>query len=294
MFGYVKVNRPELKIREYARYKGFYCGLCTSLGKRHGALGRMTLTYDMTFLVLLLSSLYEPETREEKKRCFLHPAGKQYVLRNEVTDYAADMNVLLAQGHMEDDWTDERKLTGLFGAGIFRGKKKKIAARYPRQAQVIEASLLELSEREREECRNLDAVAGPFGNLMAELFAWQEDAFGRILRPFGFYLGKYIYILDAYNDLPEDLKKGCYNPFTYEWQKEGFHDRVQGILENTLRMAVTEFEKLPCQQDLPILRNILYEGIRQNRKDREEENGGRDERSLSGAGHHKRCYRPGN
>ncbi len=277
MFGYVKVNKPELKIREFSRYKGFYCGLCRSLRGRHGPLGQMTLTYDMTFLVLLLTSLYEPETTGQRRRCLVHPAKKQFMLFNEVTDYAADMNILLTHGHLEDDWRDERKLMGLLGMRAFAGKKKEIAARYPRQAEAIETSLLELSGREAENCREIDAVARPFGTLMAELFVWREDAFQKILRAFGFYLGKYIYILDAYKDLAEDMKKGCYNPFAGEQEKEGFDSRVGDMLESTLRMAVTEFEKLPCEQDLPILRNILYEGVRMNIED----NGGaKDERSL--------------
>ena len=106
MFGYVMANKPEMKIKEFARYKGFYCGLCRTLKKRHGRKGQMTLTYDMTFLVILLSSLYEPATEEAKKRCLVHPAKKQYMLWNEVSDYAADMNILLTHDHFQDDWLD--------------------------------------------------------------------------------------------------------------------------------------------------------------------------------------------
>lgn len=138
MFGYVKANKPELKIREFARYKGFYCGLCRTLKKRHGRRGQMTLTYDMTFLVILLSSLYEPATEETKKRCLVHPAKKQYMLWNEVSAYAADMNILLTHDHLKDNWVDERKLSGYLGMKAFAGRKRKIEKKYPRQAEVIE------------------------------------------------------------------------------------------------------------------------------------------------------------
>lgn len=261
MFGYVTANKPELKMREFARYRGFYCGLCRRLRRHYGPLGQMTLTYDMTFLILLLTSLYEPRTKEEKKRCIVHPGRKQYMLYNEITDYAADMNILLVEEHLKDDWEDEKRITGYMGMKAFAGKKKKIAKRYPRQAEGIRSSLAELAEREKENCRDIDAAARPFGELMAELFVWKEDAFQNILRSFGFYLGKFIYIMDACMDVEKDKKKGCYNPFLDAWGKEGYEERVRGMLEGTIKMAITEFEKLPLEQDLPILRNILYEGV---------------------------------
>ena len=119
MFGYVTANKPELKIREFARYKGYYCGLCHTLLENHGRRGQMTLTYDMTFLVILLSSLYEPKEEEMRKRCLIHPAKKQYMIQNEVSVYASDMNILLTYDHLKDDWDDERKISGFFGMKVF-------------------------------------------------------------------------------------------------------------------------------------------------------------------------------
>ena len=141
MFGYVMANKPELKIREFARYKGFYCGLCRRLYQCHGRLGQITLTYDMAFLVILLTSLYEPVTEQEKRRCLIHPAKKQFMLYNAVTDYAADMNILLTHDHLRDDWEDERKLKGFLGMKLYARKKRKIEKKYPRQAAVITRSL---------------------------------------------------------------------------------------------------------------------------------------------------------
>lgn len=274
MFGYVTTNKPELKIREFARYKGFYCGLCRRLHQQHGRLGQMTLTYDMTFLVILLSSLYEPKMHEEKRRCLIHPAKKQFMLYNEITDYAADMNVLLTHDHLQDDWEDERKLRGWLGMKAFAAKKGKIEQKYPRQAKAIDQALKKLHVLEAENCADMDSVARPFGELMSELFVWREDAFQNILRPLGFYLGKFIYIMDAWMDREEDAKKKCYNPFLV---KGDYTDRqIHEILDGTLRMAIAEFEKLPCEQDLAILRNILYEGV-WTTSERKQNN---DERSL--------------
>lgn len=261
MFGYVTANKPELKMREFARYKGFYCGLCQSLKQNHGRRGQITLTYDMAFLIILLSSLYELPEQEQKKRCIIHPGKKQYMITNEISVYAADMNVLLAHGHMEDNWQDDRKFSGFAGMKLLAGKKKKIEKKYPRQAEVIQRSLGRLANLEREGCTDIDTAARPFGELMAELFVWREDAFQNILRQFGFYLGKFIYIMDAAMDVKEDEKKGRFNPFSGQSETEGFEERLHHMLDGTLRMAIAEFEKLPCEQDIGILRNILYEGV---------------------------------
>nr|MBP3599393.1 hypothetical protein [Eubacterium sp.] len=262
MFGYVMVNKPELKIREYERYKGFYCGLCRELKCQYGRLSQLTLTYDMTFLILLLSSLYEPSELEERHICLVHPGKKQRMIGNEFTMYAADMNVLLSYYHFEDDWKDEKKIAGWLGSQAFRSKAMHSASFYPRKAKVIQEQLGQLAKLEKENVTNIDEISRPFGELMSELFVYKEDAFEVILRRFGYFLGKYIYLLDAYMDVEEDYKKECFNPFLGEFQEDGFSDKISQILEHTIRAAIVEFEKLPLEQDLPILRNILYEGVK--------------------------------
>lgn len=249
-------------MREFGRYKAFYCGLCRRLGKNNGAVSRLTLSYDMTFLILLLSSLYEPEEQQERHRCLIHPGKKQWMIYNQITDYASDMNVLLSCYHFQDDWEDERSFAGFCGAKVFAGRAKKIAGQYPRQAKVIREQLGRLAELEQKGITEPDAISRPFGELMSELFVYREDAFQDILRSFGFYLGKYIYLLDAFMDLEKDLKKGSFNPLRESTDREDFEESVRQMLEGTIRQAVAEFEKLPLEQDLPILRNILYEGVK--------------------------------
>ena len=113
MFGYVVVNKPELKFREFDVYRAYYCGLCHSLSKRHGLSGQLTLSYDMTFLVILLSSLYEPEHSVTSKRCIVHPLKRQSIISSEFTDYVADMNVILSYFKCLDDWHDDRSVLKL-------------------------------------------------------------------------------------------------------------------------------------------------------------------------------------
>ena len=261
MFGYVTIYEPELKVKDLKKYKAYYCGLCRMLKEKNGFMGQMTLTYDMTFAVILLSSLYENASEAERHRCKVHPIKKQMMLRNEITDYAAAMNVLLAYYHMEDDWQDDRKVTSLMTKSMIHGKVRRIIEEYPRQSRAIRSALEELSSCEKEECTDIDRTAGCFGRLMEELFVYREDIWERNLRKMGFFLGKFIYIMDAYEDLPEDLKKGRYNPLRDMYGKDDYEGRMKQILCMMIAESTAEFERLPCLLDVDILRNILYDGV---------------------------------
>ena len=137
MFGYVTICEPELKVKDFKKYKAYYCGLCRALKEEFGFMGQMTLTYDMTFAVILLTSLYESIAGMEMHRCKTHPVKKQMMLRNEITSYAAAMNVLLAYYHLDDDWRDEKKVSSLLAKSAVHGKVRKIMEQYPRQSKAI-------------------------------------------------------------------------------------------------------------------------------------------------------------
>ena len=261
MFGYVTVCEPELKVKDLKKYRAYYCGLCRTLKEDYGFMGQMTLTYDMTFAVILLSSLYETTTKHEEHRCKVHPAKRQHMLQNEITSYAAAMNVLLAYYHMEDDWQDDRKVSSLMTKSLIQGKAKKIIEKYPRQSEIIRKSLKELGECEHENSMDIDRAAGCFGRLMAELFVWKEDIWEKTLRKMGFYLGKFIYLMDAYEDLPEDRKKNRYNPLKELAKRPDYEAQMEQILRMMIAESTVRFEKLPCLVDVDILRNILYDGF---------------------------------
>lgn len=261
MFGYVTVCEPELKVKDFKKYKAYYCGLCRMLKEDYGFLGQMTLTYDMTFAVILLTSLYESSVQQEMHRCKVHPVKKQLMIRSEITKYASDMNVLLAYYHMEDDWKDDRKISGLVVNNLLSRKAGRIIKMYPRQSKVIRKCLEELSECEKTECSNLDNVSGCFGRLMEEIFVYREDQWEELLRKMGFYMGKFIYIMDAYEDLNEDIKKNRYNPLKQMAGQEGYETKIKEILCMMIAESTAEFERLPCLVDVDILRNILYDGV---------------------------------
>ncbi|SET24532.1 DUF5685 family protein [[Clostridium] polysaccharolyticum] len=261
MFGYVTIDKLELKVKDYYKYRAYYCGLCKTLKERHGRFGQMTLTYDMTFLILVLTSLYEKEPESAKQRCLAHPASKHWMLWNQFSEYAADLNIALAFHNFADDWADEKKISGYAGAVYLKKSYKKIADKYPRQCQKIEEGLKKLGECEQRNEENLDIVSDCFGEIMGELFVYQEDEWQDNLRQLGYYLGKFIYLLDAYDDLPEDIKKGNYNPFKAMAGQPEYHEICEEILEMLMAECAREYEKLPLLENADILHNILYTGV---------------------------------
>lgn len=277
MFGYVTIDKPELKVKEFYRYKSYYCGLCRTLKEEYGFRGRMTLSYDIAFLVLFLTSLYETPTKELQSHCPLHPVKKIPMLQNEISEYGAKMNILLVYFKCEDDWKDDKSLKGIAGMHLFRKKAKELCKEYKRQAQVIQKQLKVLAVYEEKQEETLDLAAGAFGKLMAELFVYKEDMWEQELRNFGFYLGKFIYIMDAYDDLEEDLKTGSYNPLKAVKKNSkddnDYENTVQQILVMMMAEATAAFEKLPLLWDSEILRNILYSGVwaKYNKKQKEKQ-----------------------
>lgn len=282
MFGYVTIAKPELKVKEFYEFRAFYCGLCRTLKSKYGTAGQMTLTYDMTFLVILLTSLYECDTKEEYHHCMVHPVKKHTMLQNEITEYCASMNIALSRYHLKDDWEDERKLLGLAGTQVFRRGCKRAEAEYPRQCQVMREELEKLHRLEDAEDKrtagsvrltgegqtagstepvDLDAVSDCFGRLMAELFVWKQDQWEDRLRRIGFYLGKFIYLMDAYDDLAKDEKSGSFNPLLARKDEPDFEDRIRDMLTLLMAECTDAFEQLPLIKDVDILRNILYNGV---------------------------------
>ena len=138
MFGYIRIYEPELKMKDFRRYKAYYCGLCQELKKKYGAMGQMTLTYDMTFVLIFLHSLYESPNIQEEHRCKVHPVKRQRMLLNEMTGYCADMNILMSYYHLKDDWEDDRKKKSLIGTKLLQSKKEKLSHIYERQSRVFE------------------------------------------------------------------------------------------------------------------------------------------------------------
>ncbi|MCD7825852.1 MAG: DUF5685 family protein [Clostridiaceae bacterium] len=261
MFGYVQIRKPELKIKDYDVYHGTYCGLCSELKRLYGFPGRMTLTYDMTFLVLCLSSVYDISFQEKRERCIVHPGKKHLRLTNEITEYAAHLNMILTWYHLKDDRADERSKKAWLGIQIYQKRKRCAEEKYPAQAQEILEALNELSALEQAGEKNIFSLADCFGRLMSRLFLYRRDAFEETFRCMGHHLGRFIYLMDAYDDLEKDREKGCFNPLLAETERENFEGWIGEILLNEMAEAAAAYQKLPCLAYQDILGNILYAGV---------------------------------
>lgn len=262
MFGYVKINKMDLTFREYENYRGYYCGLCKSLKDNHGEISRLSLNYDITFLIVLLSSVYNPKSDVLNEGCITNPFKKKKKIINEVTEYASCMNVLLTYYKLEDNLNDDNKLKDKLAFNIYKSKLKTAYEKYPEKAEYIKLQLETLNNLEKEKSTNIDLVSNTFARIMAEIFAYKNDENEKFLRNIGFNIGKYIYILDAYEDLEKDYKKNRYNPFIdYINKKEELVEIVEELLNISLSMLSKNLDSLNLKNNISIIENIVYSGM---------------------------------
>ena len=262
MFGYVRINKMELTFREFDYYKGYYCGLCKYLKENHGEVSRLSLNYDITFLIVILTALYKLDSDITYERCIANPLKKKMRIVNEITEYAASMNILLSYYKLEDNLYDDNGIKDKLAYELYKGKLKKAYEKYPQKAEYIKQQLGNLRELEKQESKSIDKVSNTFGNLMGEIFVYKKDEYEQNLRNIGFNLGKYIYILDAYEDLEEDNKKGRYNPFIdYIDKKEELKNKVDRLISMSLGMATKNIEQLNLEFNKSIIDNIIYSGV---------------------------------
>ena len=137
MFGYVVVNKPELKIKDFDTYQSFYCGLCKALHEDFGRRGQLTLNFDLTFLAILLTALYEPEDQLVSERCVVHPMHRHVKRENAYLRYAADMTIILTYLKCEDDWKDEHRLQARSMLRLLKRPMKRMEEAYPQKIQAI-------------------------------------------------------------------------------------------------------------------------------------------------------------
>ncbi len=261
MFGYLTASPEGLTEEQFSRYKACYCGLCRSLEKQHGQLSRLTLNYDMSFLMLLLNSLYEPEETAGEDRCLRHPGKPRPWSGGETADYAAHMNVALAYLKRLDDWEDDGSINALAQARLLKGAYERIKHDYPRQCAAMERGIDELRDIEKQKLEAPDRAAACFGAMLEELFIYRQDRWEKTLRPMANALGRFVYLLDACMDLDADAIRGRYNPFRRYYGLPDNPGRFRDILKMQLGECVFYFDRLPLVQDAYLLKNILCVGL---------------------------------
>jgi len=299
MFGYIFPDKPELKVKEYELFKAYYCGLCKSIGSQCGQLERFILNYDSSFLGLFLSSFKSSPEVIEFEGCIVNPLKKKPVVKeSDALNYAADMNVILAYYKLKDDYEDDRSKKALALMGVFHSAFKNASRRNPQKAEVIQKWLKTLSEIESRGTSSIDEASEPFAKLTEEIFLYEplctSQDVEKILRWFGYNIGKWIYLIDAYDDIEKDIEHKNFNPilneFCYNNEKvEEFKERIVGNINFTLTYTLSQvgkaFELLDIVKNKEILRNIIYGGMyNKTLQIIGKRSCGRNERSLRGAG----------
>lgn len=270
MFGYIKIAKPELKIKEYETYKAVYCTLCRTLGKDYGIWTRFTLSYDFTFLSLLNMSLSDVCDEAERKRCVCNPLKKcNYCKNDDKIKMPAAAAMIMVYYKLLDNIKDEKgikKIGFIALKPLFSHAHKKAARLYPQVEEIISRYISEQSAIESENCAELDRAADPTAKALSALLQLcSEDLTQkRVLDRLGYCLGRYIYILDAARDLPEDIKSGSYNCLkaSLEGDPEKFaRDRAAPQLYFCVNEAGKAFELLDIKKYRTILGNIIYLGL---------------------------------
>ncbi|MEA4987849.1 MAG: DUF5685 family protein [Anaerovorax sp.] len=277
MQGYVVAEKAELKMYEYEIYSAYYCGICKSIGRRYGQIPRLALDYDAVFLALLLSAIVDEELTIQKEHCLVHPMKKKNIMRKSTAiDYAADAMLLLAYYKLKDDYSDEGNLFAGLGQVIAKPLLHNLFQSESKRCQKIETLLTQLSGLEKQNCSNYDQAAEPFAKLMENIFSENKlvikESDRLILKQIGYHLGKWIYLIDAFDDLEKDEKNNTYNPlflrFSYEKKNENlleFKNRISKQVEFNLLQYLSKISKafalLEIKKNKGILENIIYLGL---------------------------------
>lgn len=267
MFGYVRPLAAELKVRELEDYKAVYCGLCRTMGKRHGFLARFTLNYDFTFLAMLLAAGSEP-CKTKLCRCPAHPLRRRKMcLQMPELDTAADESMILSYHKLRDDVADKGLLRGLparIAAALLRPAYRKAAASCPEFDRKVKECLEELRILEAEKSPSLDRPADTFARILqAAAPETGNESRNRALRQLLYHVGRWIYLIDAWDDLEDDIHSGGYNPILERYAnspKEHEQD-VRVTLLHSRNLAASAYGLLESSQWSGILSNILYLGL---------------------------------
>ena len=266
MFGYVLPLRGELKCAQWDRYQAAYCGLCHTVGKRYGLFPRMFLSYDFTFLTLLLTGDHSA-CQKECHRCPTAPLRKKcMLLHHGGLDAAADEMVILSYWKLRDDVADHGFWKGLPArvlAALLKRAYRKASGLRPEFDRTVRACLEELTEIERQKLPSIDRPADTFARILQAAAPPSGDegrdrAMGQVL----YHVGRWIYLIDARADLQEDRKSGNYNPLCFRFSaEEDFDPYLRSTLNQSLHLADSAFALLEPSENTPILENILQLGL---------------------------------
>lgn len=264
MFGYVQIYKDELKVKEYNVFRSYYCGLCKTLKDEYGFSSRMGLNYDSVFLALILSSVTNAEFFCQAERCIANPFRKKAVAQtNKCLSYSAGVMVILALLKLRDNMHDEHSIKSFFAYCCMRRAKRHVLKRYGGLYKKSEEFIFALSRLEADRCASIDQLSHEFASLMQLLFTpdfIEDQNTRRILGHMGYMLGRFIYILDAYEDMEKDKKKNCFNVFLLNPALPD-KEELRASLTFTLSSVASSYELLTLKVNKSILDNIIYLGL---------------------------------
>lgn len=272
MFGYVKIDKPECRIREYEYYRGVYCGLCRALGRCGGVCARLTLTYDFTFLALVRMALAGEKPRFGKKRCIAHPIVRHTeAAQNDSLAHCARASLMLSYHKLRDDVADEKGMKRARArclSPFLRGMSRRAAKGYAALDEAVAARLSALSVLEKDPPLSLDRPALAFGEVAADILAFGlEGEAARVARVVGTAVGKWVYLIDALDDFDEDIRQGRYNPIAFVYGKETLSGEARETIGLALDACLAEASAALDLVDFPdgdmraLTENILHFGM---------------------------------
>ena len=261
MFGYVKVHKPELKVKEYEQYKSVYCTLCKKSGKLYGHLIRMTLSYDFAFLAMLILSANDCETTFKKGKCVYNKFKKcNYTeCHSDAYDFSSAAAVIMLYYKLVDDIRDKNFVKSIptkILKLLIEGKYKKACLNYPQISDIIQTMNCEQIIAENENA-GLDSVAEPSAKALGKICELcVTDSKKRIMYRIGYCVGKWVYLVDALDDKEDDIKKNCFNSV-----KDLDNESIVSNLNVCSNEAGAAFELLDDSLFSNIIRNVLYLGM---------------------------------
>ncbi len=272
MFGYIRTDTPELRVRENEYYRAVYCGLCRSQGKCTGQCSRFTLNYDFVFLALLRLAIEGKQPQIKKGRCMAHPFRKRaYIAHCEPLAYCANAAAILTYGKIVDDLADERgikRLKARLAKPFARGMRRRAMKKYAELDRLVSDGLKKLSEIEKQKLVSVDIPADAFGEILADIVSFGlEGNDEKIMRKIGKHIGRWIYIVDAADDLDEDIKKQRFNAFACLYNgkiPEEDRETISNSLRLELLSAEPAFDLIDYNElyDIEaIVSNIIYRGM---------------------------------
>lgn len=271
MFGYVTVGKNQMTEEEYNVFSSYYCGVCKAMGKSAGQISRLGLSYDITFLALVLSSISgEGESKDGK--CIVHPIKKRnYILNDSAVMYASLAGVVLSYLKLKDDLSDDKSFKALLGMIIFYRGAKYAQKQLVREYSVIKKQLEILNSLEKNKSSSIDDTAESFGKILECLFTPEfitDEGQRRSLAWLGLNLGRWIYTIDAVNDLESDIKTGAYNPFIEMGYKNAKQCKKDIELTLTLNLdgIATAFELIDFKKNKNIIAKIIYISLKEKQR----------------------------